>query len=48
LSEEIAKEITKHIEDNRRNRRDVNNETKQNEYLITTKYLDALYLSYFN
>ena len=48
LLEEITKEITKHIEDNRKSRRGVNNEIRQNEYLITSKILDALYQGYFS
>lgn len=48
LLEEITKETTKHIEDNRKSRRGVNNEIRQNEYLITSKILDALYQGYFS
>ena len=48
LLDEIIKEITQHIEQNRPSGRGVDKKTRHNEYLIASKIIDALYLGYFS
>ena len=48
LLDEIIKEITQHIEQNRPSRRGVDKKTRHDEYLIASKIIDALYLGYYS
>ncbi len=48
LLDEIIKEIVQHIEQKRPSGRGVDKKTRHDEYLITSKIIDALYLGYFS
>jgi len=48
ILEEIVKEITHHIEQNRTSKRGVDKKTRDNEYLISSMLIDALYLGYYS
>ena len=48
ILEEIIKEITHHIENNRASKRGVDKKTRDNEYLIASMIIDSLYLGYYS
>ena len=48
ILDDIIKEITHHIEQNRTTTRGVNKNTRQNEFLVSSWLINSLYLGYYS
>jgi hypothetical protein len=48
ILDDIIKEITHHIEQNRATKRGIDKKTRHNEYLVTSSLINSLYLGYYS